>query len=63
MTYSHGQASGGGSTVSIPGNVVQPGQTVPFRKYGNIDADEPSITVETVSSNLGEITIGTTLTR
>ncbi len=61
MTYSQRGSGGGFATVSLPGAAVPPGQTVPWRKFGDLKADESPLTVEKISSNQGEITVGVTV--
>jgi hypothetical protein len=63
MAYSDGEFGGGGATVNVPGDNVPPGATVPFRKFGDVDADQASITVLSFNSNLGEIEVGITVNR
>lgn len=59
--------TGGGGffagNLEFPVEVIQPGATVPFRKYGNLDPNETSITVLSMGSNVGEININVTVTR
>jgi hypothetical protein len=63
LAYSRGENHGGGATVQIPGNAVAPGQTVAFRKFGDIDANQTSITVISLGSNLGTIDLNVTVNR
>jgi hypothetical protein len=61
MAYGDATYGGGGATVNVPGDEVPPGSTMPFRKYGDVDADQTSITVLSISSNVGEIEVGVTV--
>ncbi len=61
MTFSRGGAGLGFATVSLPGGAVPPGQTVHWRKAGDVEAGESPLTVEKISSNQGEITVEVTV--
>jgi hypothetical protein len=61
MVYGVGSSGGGFASIMLPGDAVPPGQTVPWRKFGDITAGDAPMTLGTISSNLGEINVRETV--
>lgn len=61
MVYGLGGSGGGFASIMLPGNAVPPGQTLPWRRYSDIEAGESPLTIDKISGDQGEITVGVTV--
>lgn len=63
MGYVTSEGTMGGATIRIPEPSIAPGQTVPFRKYGDLRATVTQVQIADIQSNQGSVPLNLTVTR